>query len=63
VYVQLLAIAFVAVYYGRDHDQLVLGDEVADAPLVLFRFVARMGDNVELQGGREGNEEEEVQPA
>lgn len=63
MYVQLLAIAFVAVYYGRDHDKLVLGNEVADASLMLFRFVAWMGDDVELEGGREGNKEEEVEPA
>jgi hypothetical protein len=60
--VQLLAIALAAVYYGRDHDQLALGDEVADAALVLLGLMARVGDDVELERGRDGDEEEEVQP-
>lgn len=47
------AIALVAVDGGRDYDEGILGDKVADAPLV----PPMLGFEIELEGGNGRNEE------
>ena len=62
VHVHRLAVAAVAIKNGRDDDELLFGNKVADASLVLGSFVAVYGVKVELEGcgeGHEGREEHE----
>lgn len=48
-HVDSLAVALVAAHNGRHHDQGVLGDKVANAP-VLAGVVSWLGHQVELEG-------------
>ena len=59
MHVHRLAVATVAVKNGRDDDELLFGNKVADASLVLGGLVAVYGVEVELEGCGEGREEHE----
>jgi hypothetical protein len=59
MHVQCLAIASRAINDDRDNDELVLGHKVPYASLVLWRFVARMRLDVELERVRQWEEEEQ----
>ena len=59
MHVESLSIAAVPTDCGCNDDELVFGDEVADAAFFARRLVARMGLDVEFEGGDDGEEEGE----
>lgn len=59
MHVERLAISSVPAHGGRDDDELVFGDEVADAAFFARGLGTGVGLDVELQGGGEGEEEGE----
>ena len=61
MHVDDLAIAFRPAHNGRDDDQRVLVNEVADTSLI-SRRVAGVGEDIEFEGlGEEGEEAQEKQ--
>jgi hypothetical protein len=59
MHVNPLAIAPVSVQNRRDDYQLLFGDKVAHAPLVLGRIVLRDGVQVEFEGAGEREQEQQ----
>jgi hypothetical protein len=59
MHVHLLSIAPMAIYDSCDNDKLVLGNEIPDTSFLAFGFVSRMRNEIEFEGGHQGNREEE----
>lgn len=63
MHVQLLAISAIAVSDDGDNNELVLRDEVPNAPLVAVRRRTRVGLDVEFEGWHRWQREEDQQIA
>lgn len=59
MHVNSLSISPVSVQYRSDDYQLLLGNKVAHASLVLGRIVGRDGVEVEFQGRGEGEQQQQ----
>lgn len=59
MHVHPLPVSPISVQYRRDDDQLLLGDEIPHASLVLLGVVWLHRVQVELEGGGEGQEQQQ----
>ena len=59
MHIDPLSVSSVPVQYGRDNDQLLLGNKVPNASLVPGRLALSDGMQIELEGRGEGKDGEQ----